>query len=623
MRIKGLISILIIIGMVSACYFLITDELLEGRLEHRLSTMNGALVEIDEFTFNPTELKIGWSKLQVTNPKNTMQNTFETGKTELDIQFWPLFWNKVVVDNMQLTNFVMHTARETDGGLPNPKKKSGQKNDEADSKNESNFFKDITRQVTSKIANNANMQFSSVKNNLQIDSLMALVDLNSIHRMDSLSIALQDNYSTWDSTFTNNSFEKHVADIQTQINTINIEELKDLRKAVVAVKVVQQMIKETDSIKMEIANLKDNFQSDLDDSRNSIASIDEWINNDIKNAQNFAKLPQINAQSIGIVLFGETLLADLNRYLGYLATAREYSLRFVDAEQEKKPERYEGKDYTFSDRYDLPTFWAKKIEVSGVTNTTTTLSGIVENLSTDQRKTDKPIKINLSGTNESNTQMTLTGLLDYTTEDKQESITYSYSGFSLANTKLSPSKLLPYKLKSGIGSLDMGLNVKNRKIESSIEFIATGLNFDIESAGEQKGIIERLVKNAISNTEQIKATALIHNTMGPLKAKVSSNIDDIFLNTLRSTVQNEVEAKRRDIEQRIKNEVDDKKVEVLSLINEQQIKLKSDLKELETRVYDQFERVDDKLKALEAKKKELENAAKDGAVDAIRKKFDF
>jgi predicted nuclease with TOPRIM domain len=59
------------------------------------------------------------------------------------------------------------------------------------------------------------------------------------------------------------------------------------------------------------------------------------------------------------------------------------------------------------------------------------------------------------------------------------------------------------------------------------------------------------------------------------------------------------------------------------LINEQQIKLKSDLKELETRVYDQFERVDDKLKALEAKKKELENAAKDGAVDAIRKKFDF
>ena len=127
MRIKGLISILIIIGMVSACYFLITDKLLEGRLEHRLSTMNGALVEIDEFTFNPTELKIGWSKLQVTNPKNTMQNTFETGKTELDIQFWPLFWNKVVVDNMQLTNFVMHTARETDGGLPNPKKKSGQK----------------------------------------------------------------------------------------------------------------------------------------------------------------------------------------------------------------------------------------------------------------------------------------------------------------------------------------------------------------------------------------------------------------------------------------------------------------------------------------------------------------
>ncbi len=518
----------------------------------------------------------------------------------------------------------MHIDRKTDGALPESKMKAKQKSSESGSKNDSNFFRNITQQVTSKIEDNANTQFATIKTDLQFDSLMNLVDLNSIHKMDSLSEALQYNYTKWDSIIINNTIEENVIDIQKNINTVKIEELKDLPNAIAAIKVVQKAIKESDSIKKEIGTLKDNFQSDFSNSTNSIKRLDQWIDNDIKKAQNVAKLPKINAQSIGIVLFGETLLSDLNRYLEYLAMARAFSQHFIDEKNEQeKPARYEGKDYSFSEKYDVPSFWVKKIEVSGLTNNNTALFGVIENLSTDQSKTDKPVKINLSGKNESNTQMTLTGLLDYTSEDRKESITYAYSGFSLANTKLSPSELLPYDLKSGKGSLAMNLTVENKKIESSIEFQATGLDFDFESAEEQVGTIERLVKKAISDTDQIKATALINNTSGVLKANVNSNIDDIFLNTLQNSVQNEVELKRLKIEQSVKHQVKDKKLEVLTLINGNEAKLNTELKKLEVRIYDQIKQIEDTLKMLEAKKKELEQAAKDGAVDSIRKKLGF
>ncbi len=621
MRVKGLIFVIIIAAITGAGYFLISDEMIEEQIEKQLSIANGALVEIDDFEFNPTELHIAWSKLQVTDPDNTMMNLFETGETEFDVQFWPLLWNKVIVDNVQMTGFAMETSRETDGYFEVPLNEEEPDNDAED---DAGFFSDITGEVSSNIAQNASMEFTDVKDDINIDSLMALVDLRSIDRMDSLQTGLQNNYSEWDSTITNNSVERNAADIQTLVNSIKIEELDEIPKALAAIETVQKVIKEADSIKTEIATLKDDFQSDLTASRNSIGSIDNWIQDDIARAEGIAKLPEINAQSIGTALFGESLLADLNKYLGYLATGREYGQRFIGSKEDKedRPDRYEGRNYEFTDKYDLPELWIKNIELSGATNNDIALSGLVNNVSNDQNKTGEPITINLSGS-ESNTQLVLNGMLDYTTDVNQEAITITYSGFSLANSKLSPSELLPYELNSGIGSLSLALSVIERRIESRVEYVAAGLDFDFESAGSQTGTVERLIRNAISGTDQINATALIDNTDGPLKASVQSNIDDLFLNTLRNTVQAEVDAAKQQIQDEVEGRVNDKKQEVLALVDEQEAMLRGKYDEFETRINDQLAVVEGKIEELEAKKKELEDSLKDDAVDAIRKRIGF
>lgn len=183
----------------------------------------------------------------------------------------------------------------------------------------------------------------------------------------------------------------------------------------------------------------------------------------------------------------------------------------------------------------------------------------MKNVSNDQNKTGEPITINLSGSNESSTQLVLSGMLDYTTQEKKEAINLTYSGFSLANSTLSPSELLPYELNSGVGSLSLALSVIERRIESRVEYVAAGLDFDFESAGAQTGTVEQLIRNAISGTDQINATALIDNTDGSLKASVQSNIDDLFLNALRNTVQAEVDAAKRQIQAEVEGRVNGKK----------------------------------------------------------------
>ncbi len=623
MRVYGLIFVLVIAAIFSAVYFLISDSMIENQIEERLSTANGALVEIDDFEFNPTQLHISWSRLQFTNPDNTMQNTFETGETEFDVQFWPLIWNKVIVDNVKMTGFAMDTERATDGKieLPEPKDENESENN---AEEDSGFFKDITSQVSSNIAKNAQMEFTDVKDDINIDSLMAMVDLQSIDKMDSLRNGLQTSYAVWDSTISNNSIERNADDIRKLVDEIKLDDIKDVPAVVLAIQNIQKIIKEADSIKTEITTLSTDFQADLESSKNSIASIDNWIREDIDRAESVAKLPEINAQSIGTALFGESLLADLNTYLGYLATGREYSQRFIDSStEEETPDRYEGRNYEFSEKYDLPELWIKNIELSGVTNNDITLSGLVNNVSNDQRKTMEPITFNLSGSNETNAQLVFNGMLDYTAEDKQEAVTITYSGFSLANSKLSPSELLPYDLNSGTGSLSLALDVIERRIESRVEYVAAGIDFDFESAGSPDGTVERLIRSAISSTDQINATALIDNTEGPLKAQVQSNIDDLFLNTLRNTVQAEVDAAKRQIQDEVESRVNDKKQEVLDLVEEQERILREKYDELEAKVNEQVAVVEKKVEELEKKKKELEDAVKDGALDAIRKRIGF
>ncbi len=620
MRVKGLIFVLIVAALFIGTPFLITDEYIEEKIETRLSIANTALVEFEDFDFSLTELHLKWSRLQVTDPDNTMMNLFETGEVELDFAFWPVLWEQVIIEDVRMTGFALETERETDGSFEIPEGYDP----ETGVPDDAGFFYSITAEVTSTIAENARMEFTDVKDDINVDSLLATIDLQSIDQMDGLKNDLESNYTKWDSTIANNSIEKNARDIETLVTSIKLDEIKDVPAAVKAIETIQKVVKEADSLKNEINMLQTDFRTDIQKSRNSIGQIDNWISADVERVKNVAKLPEINAQSIGTALFGQNLLADLNTYLQYLATGREYGQKFIGTdENEDKPQRYEGRNFEFTDKYDLPKLWIKNVELSGVTKNNIALAGQAFNITNNQNKTGQPITFNLSGAEEGVATLTVDGALNYLGDEKTESLSINYSGFSLVNSKISPSELLPYDLSSGQGDINVDLTIKDRRIESRVDYVADNVAFDFESAGAPKGVVERLIRDAISGTNRITATALIDNTDGPLKARVRSNVDDLFLNALRRTVQAEVDNAKRRIENEVQSRVNAKKAEVRELVDEQEAILRDKYAELETKVNEQLAIVEKKKKELEDKKKELEEDLKNKALDAVKKKIGF
>lgn len=606
MRIKGLIFLAIITALGFLISWISIDSIVESEIEYQASVANGALVEIEGFDIDLIDLKIRWDRLQVANPENTMSNSFETGEMELDFLFWPTWWERVIVEDIIFKDFKMDTERETDGYFEIPE----------DEKNaEPSFVAQVIGDVTSEISRNANMEFTNIKTNINVDSLMSKLNLQAPGKIDSLRNGLSKNYQKWDSTFANTKINKEVADIEKTINAIDIKKIKDPKKAIEAIKNVQKLAKQVDSLKTRAENLKNDFQEDFGDSKFSVGRIDNWIQADFQRAMNMAKLPTIDPGNIAQSLFGENLLADYSGYLEYVAIARKYGSRLV-GEDKDKIERYEGKDYKFSDKYDWPKLWIQNIDLSGETKTAIQLAGQITNISSDQKKTKEPIRFNLGGKDDSNRSMTLTGEFNYLGENPRETINFMYDGFGLKGSKISPSELLPYPLKTGTGEVSASVSIIDKRFDSEIGYKAKGIAFDF-GQNPSKDRIQQLIRDAVSSTDQINITALVDNLDGPLKVKVRSNVDDLFVNALKSTVSKEVDRARQRIESRVRSEIGNRKEQLLAFKNEKEAEIRKEYERLENRVNEEIKKVEEKKKELEKKKKELEDSLKNNIKDRI------
>lgn len=615
MRIKGIIFVLVIAALFFLVSWINVDSYIESEIEYQASIANGALVEIEDLELSISELKIRWSRLQVTNPENTWENTFETGEAELDFLFWPAIWERVIIEDIVFKDFKMESERETDGSFEIPVSESGEPA-------EPSFIAGVIGEVSSDAKENASTEFTNIKADINIDSLMATINLQAPDKIDSVRNELDQKYQKWESTFTETDVNEEIAGIQETVNAIDVKDLKEVDKVLAAIKNVQMLATQVDSLRNKAQTIRNDFQADFQDARLNVGMIDNWIQDDYDRALKLAKLPTIDAQNIAQSLFGEELFSDYAGYLEYAAIAREYSTKLTGSEDEEEIERYEGKDYKFSDKYEWPKFWIQNIDLSGETKTAIQLAGQITNISSDQSKTKEPIIFNIGGQDTSNRMMNLSGEFNYLEEDPRESIQFMYDGFNLAGSKISPSELLPYELTEGTGQINAEVNIIDKRIDGEIDYQNKGLKFDF-GQNPDGGRVQQLIRDAVSSTDQINVTALVDNIDGPLNVKIRSNIDNLFVNAIKSTVSKEVDEARARIEREVQSQIGDRKEQLLSFKDEKEAELRKEYDKLESSVNNELQKVEDKIAELEKRKKEIEDELKKKAADALRKKIGF
>jgi uncharacterized protein (TIGR03545 family) len=436
--------------------------------------------------------------------------------------------------------------------------------------------------------------------------------------MDTLKNNLEKSYAHWETKLAGINLDDDVKKIESQIKAVKVDNIKTADQVQSALKEVNEIKSNIDSLTKFIKQTQSGLFTDLEKSKNGLNQIDNWIAEDYDRARSLAKLPDINAQNIAELIFGKNLVDKVTHYLGYVAQARGYANKLQTGKPEKEsPPRLKGQNIYFYSKNARPDLWIKKIDLSGETENKISLAGDIENIVSDQRLIGAPTQIDIGGKSAAGVSLAFNGLLNYLEEVPTENFKLAYDGFSLADTYLSHSKLLPNKVKKGNGHVESVLNLAGETIQGNIKFVGSQLTFQYAEA-KPANKFEEIIQQIVHDISEVDVIAKINGKGDDLKFSINSNIDDLLVARTKAITTKEVEQAKEKIKQQIEAQVQTQRANIENLVQEKENMLKSEMKKYEDMVNQQVKLADEKKKEIDQKIEQEKSKLKDKLKDIIK-----
>ena len=590
-RWKGVIALAVLAGLFIVLSLIFTDRWLEHRLEDAGSAMVGAKVEIDGLDFSFTKARLQWNRLQVTNPKNTMRNLFETDKCDLNLEFWPLLSKKIIIENFEISGFKPNTPRTTDGKLPKkPKTKS----------KAAIYLQKLSAKLEHNIEQSTGIPISGFNKKINTDSLLKILKLQTPHKIDSLKKAIDASYNRWQQRLKKLKLDDDIKVVRQQIQTIHPEKIKSITQLQKTLKTLESIRKKLKTVSDSLKETKTDLSKDLAELQQSVRLVRQWIQQDYRHALALAKIPELSKENIARMLFGPTLVNRITQYLGYLRTARYYAAKLKSNQPKKEhPPRFKGQDIYFYSPNARPDWWIKQIKLSGQTTDGLQLAGVIKDIVSDQRFIHRPTTIDIKGSAKDGRSFGLQGILNYLETVPQESFEVHYTNFPLKNVRIADSPYLPQKLQHGTGRLQASLMLNGEQIKSTIKFVVTRIAFESSKKLRARNVVQSLIDDVLRKIQTLTLQANIMGTADHLKFNVNSNLDDLLMREFTTRLSAEVNRAK----QRIHSEIE-KRTSRLRKDFETFVALKQEALQKEIDRYQQL--LDRQKEALKKRQKEIE-----------------
>ena len=417
-------------------------------------------------------------------------------------------------------------------------------------------------------------------------------------------------YKKWQTKLAETDPQDDINRISKQVQSIDVKKIKDLKSFNNALDAVKNVQSSVDSLNDAYKQTKKEFDKDYSSSSGTLGNINQWIKDDYSSALSKAKLPDLSAQNIGKMLFGESIVNQLNEYLGYISTARTY-LNKVSSKNKKEPDppRFKGQDIYFPSPNIRPKFWLQNMTIGGKLNEDMPLEGSVTNITSDPKMIGLPVKMDIRGASKTRSYG-LDGELNYLDSIPKENFTANYKGLAIDGMQLSQSELFPKSIEKGTGNLDASLNISGDFFNGQLKFNISKVAFAYDSA-KPSGKLAQLIRDVFNQTKTIQITAKIKGKSGDLVFAVKSNLDEELSNAFKATANKEVEAAKQKLRKKIDDQVAAKKAEVEKLIAENKKKLEDQLDKYRKQIEAQKEEVNKQKKKIEDQKDKIGDKVKD------------
>jgi uncharacterized protein (TIGR03545 family) len=606
MRPKGLIGLAVIALIIGLCIFFFTDDFIEGLIEDIGSSMVGAKVEVDDLKFGLLDLSISMQRLQVTNPNDTWKNLFETRRLSFDMEMTPLFRKKVIINDVTVADVRIGTKRATDGYIPP---------EETEEDDEPGWVDEYTAGLKKQVADAPVLNLGALRKKVNIDSLMALFDIQSLNKITAAKENAQNTIAKWQNEIADFQPQQDLKKIEADINEIravNIsQDVAGVQELLATVDKSKKVIDSLNDIKKDIKTKKENAAGDFKGLTTPFTSVDDWINEDFNSIKAKANIGELNAQNVGKMLFGDIVIAPAIQGMEYVGMARKYmpvAQQFMSAGKVEKPKRFEGQDIQFPLFDPKPDFLLEKMQLSASgsqqdTSKAIKVSGEIKGITSDPKIYGHPTLLNLKAAIPNSPAYSITGNLDHTREIAEDRFEIKAAGVHFGKIALPQKPYMPSTILANDGNISANFDIIGKELNFKLNLFASPVNFRFEENNKNGDLIANVVSGVFTSIDQFNLSAGITGARDKLNLTISSNIDDILASRIKGVIGEAANQARAEIKKRIFDAVEPKKQEALAFINSQKEKVTSEIDKIETEV-------DKHLAAVEAKKKEIEDEIK-------------
>ncbi|MFC1569161.1 TIGR03545 family protein [bacterium] len=612
MRWKGLITFIAIMVLLTIITMIFIDQWIETGLEKAGEAMVGACVDIDALDFNLFNLSIEYQRLQITDPKNTMKNVIETGRTAYRMNLPALLRKRIVIEEMALENVRSGTKRAFDGKLPKKKKRK--------SKTKPGIFDKAKEKLSGEINSLPVLQFNpdQWKQKLNLDSLIVMSELTMPQQLDSAKTDIVSTSKNWELFYERFQPEADLEKIKNDFKDLDPNDIKTIPELTSTLKRVQDANKTLKSIQDTVKTRHQQINTDFQKIGEYTKRVDDWYQADYHRILEKAKLPDLSVRNIGMILFGSTIINRVDQYLGTVETIRKYMPKKSTKPKKEKPQRGKGQNIAFPDKHLYPEFLIAKAFISGQTGLTEAqpgiqLSGLATGITSQPWIYGKPTEINLKGIHEDQRTLSLLANLDHTKELSKDHFELIMNAVSLNNVQIVDSKYLPGKIDQGNADIQLTGDFQDEDFILKLNVVARQIRFDFSNMPSDNRFID-IVQDVMNDMTRITLNTQISHQNDNTTLKMDSNLDEQVSTELKrmgskalTDAQNKVKGRLNSVRNEKMKEVnqiyDQKKDEIVGKIETYEEKVEEQRLMIEAKIEKIKEDIETRKKKEEGKLK--------------------
>lgn len=586
-RPAGAIVYLVVITAIGLGWWLLADRIVKATIETVGTKAVGARVEVASSKLSFSPLGFHLQNLQVTNPKQPMQNMVQFDQIVGSLELMPLLMGQIIIKEMSATGIRLDTERRTSGAIQKPK---------ADTKSEQQ-------------AEQKPKQDSPAEKDKQatVDEILAKEQITTFEKIKVFDEQIKTERSDFDKNMAALPDEAKLKQHEKRIKELTegkIKSVDDFNQRKKALKQAKNDIRaDRDALKKmrdQLKNAKDGLNQQYDALKNAPA--EDWDR--IKSRYG---LNASGAGNITGLLFGDSAQLWLTRLLTWADQAQGLlpSDDDEDAPEPEPPARGSGRFISFATSNPLPDFLIRKAKLS-MEITAGNIELEINDATNQPNILGRPMRLHTAGSNLKNAKdIKIDGVFDHVKPDtSKDTITWSLTGYKVSDVSISKSSSFPVTLTSALADFTGDIQLKGKALAANVDAKFNNTNW---SSTETEGLNGRIV-DTIKTIQQFNLDGKLQGNISSPNLSLRSDLDK----QIKDAIAGQIESTKNELEEKFKTRLNDK-IAAMAGPHKDQLSFLTDKEKTMDQRIDKLEKMlKTKLKsAKENKKQEIKDKLKD------------